>query len=180
MEISSNMPNVNINQNSSVIKSNYTEKISSDDVKEIRAEITKNAQSMMMDSTSVQANVANKADSFEQQYNDFKTFLSDIGYEGKPIADLSQAEATELVSEDGIFGIDQTSTRIAEFVINGAGGDEDKMRAGREGMLQGFKEAEKMWGGELPEISQKTMEKALEMVDMAMNDLGFSILDEEV
>ena len=135
MEISSNMPNVNINQNNSVIKSNYTEKISSDDVKEIRAEITKNAQSMMMDSTSVQANVANKADSFEQQYNDFKTFLSDIGYEGKPIAELSQEEATDLVSEDGIFGIDKTSTRIAEFVINGAGGDEDKMRAGREGML---------------------------------------------
>ena len=180
MEISSNMPNVNINQNNSVIKSNYTEKISSDDVKEIRAEITKNAQSMMMQSTSVQANVANKADSFEQQYNDFKTFLSDIGYEGKPIAELSQEEATDLVSEDGIFGIDKTSTRIAEFVINGAGGDEDKMRAGREGMLQGFKDAEEMWGGELPEISQKTMEKALEMVDMAMNDLGFPILDKEV
>jgi len=180
MEISSNMPNVNINQNNSVIKSNYTEKISSDDVKEIRAEITKNAQSMMMQSTSVQASVANKADSFEQQYNDFKTFLSDIGYEGKPIAELSQEEATDLVSEDGIFGIDKTSTRIAEFVINGAGGDEDKMRAGREGMLQGFKDAEEMWGGELPEISQKTMEKALEMVDMAMNDLGFPILDKEV
>jgi len=180
MEISSNMPNVNINQNNSVIKSNYTEKISSDDVKEIRAEITKNAQSMMMQSTSVQASVANKADSFEQQYNDFKTFLSDIGYEGKAIAELSQEEATDLVSEDGIFGIDKTSTRIAEFVINGAGGDEDKMRAGREGMLQGFKDAEEMWGGKLPEISQKTMEKALEMVDMAMNDLGFPILDKEV
>jgi len=180
MEISSNMPNVNINQNNSVIKSNYTEKISSDDVKEIRAEITKNAQSMMMQSTSVQASVANKADSFEQQYNDFKTFLSDIGYEGKAIAELSQEEATDLVSEDGIFGIDKTSTRIAEFVINGAGGDEDKMRAGREGILQGFKDAEEMWGGKLPEISQKTMEKALEMVDMAMNDLGFPILDKEV
>ncbi len=54
------------------------------------------------------------------------------------------------------------------------------MRAGREGMIQGFKEAEQMWGGELPEISQKTIAKAIELVDMAMNDLGFSILNKEV
>ena len=47
-------------------------------------------------------------------------------------------------------------------------------------MIQGFKEAEEMWGGELPEISQKTMQKAIEMVDKAMYDLGFSILDKEV
>ncbi len=65
-------------------------------------------------------------------------------------------------------------------MINGAGGDEDKLRAGREGMLKGFKEAEAMWGGELPEISQKTMQASLEMVDKAMYDLGFSILNEEV
>jgi hypothetical protein len=53
------------------------------------------------------------------------------------------------------------------------------MRAGREGMLQGFKEAEKMWGGKLPDISQQTMAKATEMVDKAMSDLGFSILDKQ-
>jgi len=46
-------------------------------------------------------------------------------------------------------------------------------------MLQGFKEAEAMWGGELPEISQKTMQKALELVDKAMYDLGYSVLDTE-
>ena len=49
--------------------------------------------------------------------------LSDIGYNGKPIAELSQDEAAELVSEDGFFGIAKTSERIANFVINGAGDD---------------------------------------------------------
>ena len=179
MDISSKMPAVGANQGHSNIKTNFTEKISKDEAVEIRAQITENAKKMMFSSTTIQSNVAGKKDDFATQYKDFQSFLSDIGYEGKPIAELSQSEAAELVSEDGLFGIKQTSERIANFVINGSNGDEDRMRAGREGMLQGFKEAEAMWGGKLPEISQKTMQAAIEMVDKAMNDLGFSILDTE-
>jgi len=180
MQISSNMPNLQTAQNSNSIKTNFTEKISVDEAKELRAQISQNAQDMMMSSVSIQTNTLSTQDKFTKNYEDFQTFLKGIGYEGKPIAELSQEEAAELVSEDGLFGITQTSERIANFVINGAAGDEDRMRAGREGMIQGFKEAEAMWGGELPEISQKTMAKAIEMVDMAMNDLGFSILNQEV
>ena len=174
------MPNLQTQQNSNSVKTNFTEKISSDEAAELRAQISQNAQEMMMSSVSIQTNVLSTQDDFTKNYEDFQSFLSGIGYEGKPIAELSQSEAAELVSEDGIFGIKQTSERIANFVINGSNGDEDRMRAGREGMIQGFKEAEAMWGGELPEISQKTMAKAIEMVDMVMNDLGFSILNQEV
>ena len=180
MNITSNMPNINTNQNSAGIKTNFTEKISKEEAAELRAQITDNANAMMLNSISVQVQVLNAEDKFKVEYEDFQSFLSGIGYEGKPIAELSQSEAAELVSEDGLFGIKQTSERIANFVINGAAGDEDRMRAGREGMLQGFKEAEAMWGGELPEISQKTMQAALEMVDKAMHELGFSIINEEV
>nr|WP_321268033.1 hypothetical protein [uncultured Sulfurimonas sp.] len=180
MEISSKMPNVNANQNASGIKTNFTQKISKEEAVELREQITKNAQEMMLSSTTIQSTLASKSDDFASLYKDFQSFLGDIGYEGKPIAELSQEEAAELVSEDGFFGVTQTSERIANFVINGAGGDEDLMRAGREGMLQGFKEAEAMWGGELPEISQQTMAKSIELVDKAMHDLGFSIINQEV
>ena len=180
MEISSNMQNINTSQSSASIKTNFTEKISQDEAKDLKAQIMQNSNEMMFKSTSIQSTLSSKDSSFEQQYADFQSFLGDIGYEGKPLAELSQDEATALVSEDGLFGIKQTSERIANFVINGAAGDEDKMRAGREGMLQGFKDAEAMWGGELPEISQKTMQQAIEMVDMAMSDLGFSIIDKAV
>jgi hypothetical protein len=179
MDISSKMPNINASQNATGIKTNFTEKISKEEAVEIREQITKNAQEMMLSSTTVQSTLASKKDDFASLYEDFQSFLGDIGYEGKPIAELSQKEAAELISEDGIFGIKQTSERIANFVINGSGGDEDRLRAGKEGMLQGFKEAEAMWGGELPEISQKTMAKAIEMVDKAMHDLGFSIINQE-
>lgn len=103
--------------------------------------------------------------------------LTDIGYEGKPIAELTQAEAKELVSEDGFFGITQTSERISNFVLMGAGDDADKLKAGREGILRGFKEAENMWGGKLPDISYETINKAVEMIDKKLGALGVSILD---
>jgi hypothetical protein len=186
MQISSN---VQANENAKTkvsevhskdIKTNFTEKISKGDALELRAQITKNANDMMLKSTTVQANISNAKSDFAKNYDDFQSFLGDIGYKGKPIADLSKEEAAQLVSEDGIFGVKQTSERIANFVIAGAGGDESLLRAGREGMLQGFKQAEDIWGGKLPEISQQTMAKATEIVDKAMSDLGFSILDKQV
>lgn len=182
------IPNISISENSKTkievgnsktINTNFSEKISKDEAAELRAKITQNANEMMLKSTGVQFGLTSTTDSFTKNYENFQSFLGDIGYQGKPIAELSQSEAAELVSEDGIFGITQTSERIANFVINGAGGDEDRFRAGREGMLQGFKDAEAMWGGELPEISQKTMQAAIEMVDKAMHEAGFSILNQE-
>ena len=103
--------------------------------------------------------------------------LADIGYVGRPIGELSQDEAKVLVAEDGFFGISKTSERISNFVINGAGDDLEKLQAGRKGMLQGFAEAEELWGGKLPEISYTTMQIALEKVDARINELGGNVLD---
>ncbi len=180
MEISSNNFNTQSTQNQSKIKTNFTQKLSQEDLKDIKDEITQRANDMMLDSVSVQTSLSDLLDDAQKVYDDFKNFLNDIGYDGKPIADLSEDEASELIGEDGFFGIEQTSTRIANFVIDGANEDESLMRAGRDGILQGFKDAEEMWGSELPEISQKTIQAAIEKVDKAMYDLGFSILDTEV
>ena len=136
--------------------------------------------SFSFSSTSVNFQASGVNDQFQKNYEEFQSFLGSIGYDGKPIAELSQDEATELVSEDGFFGINKTAERIANFVIQGSGGDESLMRAGREGILKGFDEAEAMWDGKLPEISYKTIEKATQMIDEAMHNLGYSIMDESV
>ncbi len=91
--------------------------------------------------------------------------LKDIGYEGKPITELSPEEASDLVSEEGFFGVDQTSQRVADFVFGFAGDDLDILEQGREGIVKGFEDAEKMWGGELPQISYDTQAKTLELID---------------
>lgn len=161
------------------VKSLYTEKLSTEESSALREQIKMNSMAFTMQSTSVQSNIFNPNQSTNKDVADFQSFLKDIGYEGKPIASLSQDEASALVSADGFFGIDKTAQRIADFVINGSGGNEDLLRAGREGMLRGFDEAEEVWGGKLPDISQQTMTKATELVDKAMSDLGFSILNTE-
>lgn len=101
------------------------------------------------------------------------------GYEGKPLEQLSQEEAAALISEDGYFGITQTSDRMADFVMQGAKGDAELLQKGREAVLKGYKEAEKLFGGELPEISKKTLERTLEKIDEAIRATGSSVLDQQ-
>lgn len=91
--------------------------------------------------------------------------LSSIGYEGKPLTELTQDEAKELVSDEGFFGIDKTSERVSSFVIGLAGDNLESLEEARRGIVEGFQEAEKMWGGELPDISHKTQEKTLDIID---------------
>jgi len=179
MQISSSMTSTNAAVNSNSIKTNFTEKISKEEAASIRNTIDQYSKDLFVKSVNVQGSLTSQNVDFQEAYDDFQTFLSDIGYEGKNIGDLSQEEATDLVSEDGFFGIDQTSNRIADFVINGAAGDEEKLRSGRAGIIQGMEDAEAMWGSELPDISQKTMDAALEKIDKTMAELGYSILDQE-
>lgn len=100
-----------------------------------------------------------------------------IGYNGKPLDTLTPEEAKELVSEGGFFSVENTAERIAEFVLKGAGDDVEKLKAGREGILRGYKLAEEQWGEKLPDISQKTVDKALEKVDEKLASLGASVLN---
>ena len=100
-----------------------------------------------------------------------------MGYEGKAIGELNKDEASELIGENGFFGINNTADRIANFIVNAAGGDYAKLQAGREGMLRGFNEARKIWGGELPEISEKTITLATEAIERKIAEAGGNVLN---
>jgi len=172
----------NKQENKLGIKNLYNEKVTGDELKELKKQIEENtnAFTFKLEQTQVSItaiSVGKADDKFQEDYEEFQNFLKDIGYNGKKIADLSQDEAKELVSEDGFFGIDQTSQRIADFVIKGANGDEDLLKAGLEGIMQGFDEAEKIWGDTLPDISYKTIDKAKELITKHMAELGFNALD---
>lgn len=180
MQINSSM-NLNIAtfQKEVGVKPLYTKKVQGEELKELKQKVFENTHAFTFNLTVSQTSVATqKVDDFQKQYEEFQNFLDDIGYKGKKIADLTQDEAKELVSEDGFFGIAQTSKRIADFVINGAAGDEKLLRAGLEGIQRGFEEAEKMWGGKLPDISYKTIDAAKEMIQKEMAKNGYSILDQ--
>ncbi len=185
MQINSSM-NLNIAsfQKELGVKPLYTQKVEGDELKELKQKVFENAHAFTFSLSVSQANVVSQQssseDDFQKQYKEFQKMLDDIGYKGKKITELSQDEAKALVSEDGFFGIKRTSKRIADFVIQGAKGDEKLLRAGLEGIQQGFEEAEKLWGEKLPDISYKTIDAAKEMIQKEMAKLGYSIIDQNV
>tara|TARA_R110002033_G_scaffold87544_5_gene137657 strand:+ start:25821 stop:26537 length:717 start_codon:yes stop_codon:yes gene_type:complete len=97
--------------------------------------------------------------------------LKDLGYEGKPITQLTADEAKDLVSDEGFFGIAKTSERVSNFAFSISNNDVELLKKSREGLIKGFDEAEKLWGGKLPEISYQTQDKTLELVDKRIAEL---------
>jgi len=71
-------------------------------------------------------------------------------------ATKSQAQAD--IAEDGYYGVKQTSERMFEFAMALTGGDMDKMKEMQSAVEKGYKQAEKTWGGNLPEISKQTLD----------------------
>jgi len=103
--------------------------------------------------------------------------LKDMGYEGKPILELNPSEASGLLSDGGFFSVENTAERGAGFVIAGAGDDLGMLQAGREGIIKGFEDAEKMWGGKLPDIAYETQKLTLQKIDETIQSMGGNVLN---
>lgn len=97
--------------------------------------------------------------------------LKSLGYEGKPITELSINEAKDLVSSEGFFGVDKTSQRVSSFVFSIADDNLEALQESRKGIVQGFEEAEKLWGDKLPEISYETQKQTLSIIDEKIAEL---------
>ncbi|EAJ7112112.1 hypothetical protein YZ61_07445 [Campylobacter upsaliensis] len=108
-----------------------------------------------------------------------KIDFAGLGYMGKSPLAMNQDELKELVGENGFFGVANTANRIADFVMQGAGDDPQKLQKGFEGMKKGFEEAQNLWGGKLPQISQDTINQALEKVSKRIDELGGQTLNLE-
>lgn len=68
----------------------------------------------------------------------------------------TKAEAQEAISEDGYWGVKQTSQRIFDFAQALAGDDPEKMKKMQDAVEKGFGEAAKSWGGKMPSITDET------------------------
>lgn len=124
-------------------------------------------------------NIFNKENQNEQ-YLDFFSgkemengfSLESIGYKGKPLDELTKEEAKDLINEDnGFFGITQTSDRVSSFVFGLAKDDIEALEESRKGIVQGFEEAKKLFGGELPELSYRTQDRTLKLIDERIAEL---------
>ncbi len=81
------------------------------------------------------------------------------------VDEATAKQAQEDISEDGYWGVKQTSERILDFAKALAGNDPDKAEQMREAIKKGYESAADLWGGELPEISQKTYDAVMKGID---------------
>lgn len=94
------------------------------------------------------------------------TGIYDILREGKLDVDpRTAAMASEDISENGYWGVEQTSERLFSFASSLAGKDPAKAQEMKNAFIKGYKEAEKAWGGELPEICRKTYDATIKKFD---------------
>lgn len=106
-----------------------------------------------------QGNAIGKAD-------DIWSFLASGNY---TVDEAARKKAAEEISEDGYWGVNQTSDRIVDFAKALSGNDASKADLLLDAFKKGFKEATKTWGKELPDISQKTYDAVIEKFDKWKN-----------
>lgn len=136
-----------INKMSSEERAALVEQLKQDEVNR-RNQLTDLVQKMF----NGQAGVSKLADLFTPE-NLAKVSAADI------------AQAKEDISEDGYWGVKQTSQRLFDFASALAGDDVEKMKEMQAAMEKGFKKATKAWGGDLPEICKQTLSAANKLFD---------------
>lgn len=77
----------------------------------------------------------------------------------------TKKQAQEDISEDGYWGVKQTSERIVSFAKALSGGDPSKIKLLRNAFEKGFKQATSAWGKKLPDISQDTYDAVMDGFD---------------
>ncbi len=86
----------------------------------------------------------------------------------------TRAQAQEDISEDGYWGVEQTSDRIVSFAKALAGDNLELAQQMYEAVKEGFKQAGIEWGEDLPDISNQTMEATYKKLDEWIASLGGS------
>lgn len=139
--------------------------LSEDDRKAITAQLKADQEKRQSQLTDLVHNMLNTQTNTFGQANNIWQFLAKGEY---TVDAATQKKAQEAISEDGYWGVKQTSDRIVSFATALAGNDSKQLEKMRDAFLKGYEKAEKTWGGKLPEISQKTYDAVLEKLDKLM------------
>ncbi len=140
-------------------------KLSEDDRKTIVAKLKADQEKRQAQLTELVQNMISKQTTVFGEATDIWKFLAKGDFE---VDAETKKKAQEDISEDGYWGVKQTSDRIVSFATSLAGNDPDALEEMKDAFIKGYKQAEKQWGGELPEISKKTYDAVMEKFDKLM------------
>ncbi|MCU6742977.1 MULTISPECIES: hypothetical protein [Suilimivivens] len=98
-------------------------------------------------------------------YNNANDIWSVLSSGNFTVDAATKAQAQADIADDGYWGVSQTSQRILDFATALTGGDPDKIDAMQAAFKKGYEKAQKTWGGQLPDICQKTYDAVLKGFD---------------
>ena len=85
------------------------------------------------------------------------------------LSEADRAHAGQLISEDGFFGVKQTTDRIMSFAkaLVGEGASEKQIETMRAAVQKGFDQVAKMFGGfdKLPQVTKDTYDAIMSAFD---------------
>ena len=88
---------------------------------------------------------------------------------GIKLSEADRAQAQQLISEDGFFGVKQTTDRLVGFAkaMVGEGASEAQIEKMRAAVQKGFDEVAKMFGGfdKLPQVTKDTHAAVMKAFD---------------
>lgn len=116
-----------------------------------------------------------KAFSLATGNDDIWKFLASGEY---TVTEAAKLQAQEDISEDGYWGVKQTSDRILDFAKALAGGDASKADELLDAFKKGYEQATGAWGKDLPDISKETY-KAVEEKFAAWKNESNTTTEEE-
>jgi hypothetical protein len=141
-------------------------KLSEDDRKTIIEQLKADQEKRQSQLTSLVSQMLNKQANTYGTATNMWQFLASGNF---TVDADTQAQAQKDIAEDGYWGVNQTSDRIVQFATSLAGDDTESLQKMRDAFLKGYEQAEKTWGGELPDISKKTYDAVLEKLDKLIN-----------
>ena len=149
-------PTYSANKMSDTERANLISKMKAD-AEDHKSRLLKIAQDLISGQTK-QFGIANAGDDSNNIWN----FLRKGDF---TVDAATKKQAQEDISENGYFGVKQTSERLFDFAKALSGGDVDKMKEMQEAIEKGYKQAEEAWGGELPDISKQTLDATNKMFE---------------
>jgi hypothetical protein len=141
-------------------------KLSEDDRKSIVAQLKADQEKRQSQLTSLVSQMLNKQANTYGTATNMWQFLASGNF---TVDADTQAQAQKDIAEDGYWGVTQTSDRIVQFATSLAGDDTESLQKMRDAFIKGYEQAEKTWGGELPDISKQTYDAVLEKLDKLIN-----------
>lgn len=90
------------------------------------------------------------------------------------------AQAKDDISENGYWGVSQTSERIFSFALALSGGNSDKMEEMVKAVEKGFSQATHAWGKKLPSITDDTHSSIMDKFDTWFKENGSSATTEDI